>query len=94
MSAASSSRTSRTHRAVTRAATVVAGRYRLLDQVGTGGMGSVWRAHDLRTGQDVALKVLGRHSSTLLARFVRELDSLLTLINVSLQHIEKLRPFM
>jgi serine/threonine-protein kinase len=51
---------------------VVAGRYRLLDQVGSGGMGSVWRAHDLRTGQDVALKVLGRHSSTLLARFVRE----------------------
>lgn len=51
---------------------MVAGRYRLLDQVGSGGMGSVWRAHDLRTGQDVALKVLGRHSSTLLARFVRE----------------------
>jgi eukaryotic-like serine/threonine-protein kinase len=55
-----------------RSATVVAGRYRLLDQVGSGGMGSVWRAHDLRTGQDVALKVLGRHGSALLARFVRE----------------------
>lgn len=51
---------------------MVAGRYRLLDQVGSGGMGSVWRAHDLRTGQDVALKVLGRHGSALLARFVRE----------------------
>jgi serine/threonine protein kinase len=51
---------------------VVAGRYRLLDQVGSGGMGSVWRAHDVRTGQDVALKVLGRHGSALLARFVRE----------------------
>ena len=67
MSTASSSSSS-----VTRAATVVAGRYRLLDQVGSGGMGSVWRAHDLRTGHDVALKVLGRHSSALLARFVRE----------------------
>ncbi|TGN63235.1 serine/threonine protein kinase [Nocardioides eburneiflavus] len=55
-----------------RSATVVAGRYRLLDQVGSGGMGSVWRAHDVRTGQDVALKVLGRHGSALLARFVRE----------------------
>jgi serine/threonine-protein kinase len=51
---------------------VVAGRYTLLDQVGTGGMGSVWRAHDERTGQHVAVKVLGRHSSALLARFVRE----------------------
>lgn len=51
---------------------MVAGRYRLLDQVGSGGMGSVWRAHDLRTGDDVALKVLGRHGSALLARFVRE----------------------
>jgi serine/threonine protein kinase len=55
-----------------RSATVVAGRYHLLDQVGSGGMGSVWRAHDVRTGQDVALKVLGRHGSALLARFVRE----------------------
>jgi serine/threonine protein kinase len=59
-------------RTAPRSTTVVAGRYRLLDQVGAGGMGSVWRAHDLRTGQDVALKVLGRHSSALLARFVRE----------------------
>ena len=50
----------------------MAGRYRLLDQIGAGGMGSVWRAYDLRTGRHVALKVLGRHSSALLARFVRE----------------------
>jgi serine/threonine-protein kinase len=51
---------------------VVAGRYVLIDQIGTGGMGSVWRARDQRTGCLVAVKVLGRHSSALLARFVRE----------------------
>ena len=51
---------------------MVAGRYLLLDQIGTGGMGSVWRAYDERTRCHVAVKVLGRHSSALLARFVRE----------------------
>jgi serine/threonine protein kinase len=56
----------------TRPSVVVAGRYVLLDQIGTGGMGSVWRAYDERTRCHVALKVLGRHSSALLARFVRE----------------------
>jgi serine/threonine-protein kinase len=51
---------------------VVAGRYVLLDQVGAGGMGSVWRARDERTGDLVAVKVLGQHGAALLARFVRE----------------------
>ena len=62
----------RPSRAATRAPAVVAGRYLLLDQIGTGGMGSVWRALDRRTRCHVAVKVLGRHSSALLARFVRE----------------------
>ncbi len=51
---------------------MVAGRYALLEQVGAGGMGSVWRARDERTGDEVAVKVLGRPGSALLARFVRE----------------------
>ena len=55
----------------------LAGRYVLLDQVGAGGMGSVWRARDLRAADDgrdsiVAVKVLGAHDSSMLLRFVRE----------------------
>ncbi|MEU4198072.1 protein kinase [Kribbella sp. NPDC026611] len=49
-----------------------AGRYLLVDLVGTGGMGSVWRAWDLRRSTYVAAKVLGQHGATTLLRFVRE----------------------
>lgn len=52
--------------------TIIAGRYAMRDQIGAGGMGSVWRAHDERTGREVAVKVLGQHNAALLIRFVRE----------------------
>ncbi|KRF20589.1 hypothetical protein ASG90_18615 [Nocardioides sp. Soil797] len=52
--------------------TPLAGRYVLIDQIGAGGMGSVWRAWDLKNQNFVAAKVLGQHDSGMLLRFVRE----------------------
>ncbi|MDP3893239.1 serine/threonine-protein kinase [Nocardioides sp.] len=50
----------------------IAGRFVLLDQIGVGGMGSVWRAWDRRTSSFVAAKVLGQAEGDTLLRFVRE----------------------
>lgn len=51
---------------------VFAGRYELLDLIGQGGMGSVWRVHDRRTDEVVAAKVLRQSDAASLLRFVRE----------------------
>ncbi|MFE2539843.1 serine/threonine-protein kinase [Actinacidiphila glaucinigra] len=51
---------------------VFAGRYELVDPIGRGGVGAVWRAWDRRRGRYVAAKVLLQRDAHALLRFVRE----------------------
>lgn len=58
------------------------GAYSLVEELGAGGMGVVWRAHDSRLGRDVALKILPPHLAehpTALVRFEREARGLASL---------------
>ncbi len=51
------------------------GTYSVLSQIGVGGMGEVYQAHDTKLGRDVAIKVLPEafaHDADRLARFQRE----------------------
>ncbi len=60
--------------------TLIAGRYRLDTQIGRGGMGDVFKATDLHTGDTVAIKRLHqavvRENPDVLDRFLREGDAL------------------
>ncbi|MEV0090379.1 serine/threonine-protein kinase [Streptomyces sp. NPDC050738] len=51
---------------------VFAGRYELVDPIGRGGAGDVWRAWDHRRSRYVAAKVLQQRDAHALLRFVRE----------------------
>ena len=57
---------------------ILADRYRLTDQIGIGGMAIVYKAIDLRTGHNVAVKVLRpefNEDAEFVSRFQREADA-------------------
>jgi serine/threonine-protein kinase len=51
---------------------LVAGKYRLIELLGRGAMGAVWRAEHLTLHSQVAVKLLASQDPTLLPRFLRE----------------------
>ncbi|MDI1448377.1 serine/threonine-protein kinase [Polyangium sp. 6x1] len=59
-----------------RAGKLLADRYVLMAQLGSGGQGAVWEAEDTRTGERVAVKVLRSVSATCAARAQREIAAL------------------
>jgi tetratricopeptide (TPR) repeat protein/predicted Ser/Thr protein kinase len=62
-----------------RSGDVVADRFKVERAAGAGGMGTVYRCHDLHTGEPVAMKVLREPNEDRIRRFLKEAEVLFTL---------------
>ena len=85
-----------------RVGTIVAGRYKLLEEIGVGGMGTVWRAEQIQpVRRMVALKLIkaGMDSRTVLSRFEAERQALAMMEHPNIARVldggttEKGRPY-
>ena len=65
------------------------GRYTIAEEIGRGGMGVVYRAHDTRLGRTVAIKVLHarQHTPEAIRRFEREARAAAALSHPGIVHI-------
>lgn len=66
---------------------IIAGRFHLVAEAGKGGMGTVYRAHDLTTGQEVAVKIMDTprgDASQDGDRFMREAQLLSLLVHANI----------
>ncbi|HZV79793.1 MAG TPA: protein kinase [Candidatus Binatus sp.] len=55
---------------------VLADRYRIVERIGSGGMGEVFRGYDHGLERDVAIKVLAEHSDEVNRRFLAEAQAM------------------
>jgi len=72
------------------------GSYEVVAQIGAGGMGEVYQAHDTKLGRDVAIKVLPpafAHDPDRLSRFQREAKTLASLNHPNIATIHGLEQF-